>query len=276
MSTRMSPQDEQRLLAFVDGELDAAAAAEVAARLTHDADAAAFVASEQALRQRLQAALAPVLDEPLPVHLMQALQAAPLQAPASQAGPAAPAHAAPASPPMAPADTASPLPPTRRVAANAPRWLALAAALLLGIGIGRLWLAPGAQMPSAMFATATDGTLVAGTPLAQALSTQPAGAVPAHAPVQVAWTFRDREGRYCRTFVLAANAAAGLACRDDTAWRVQVIARADETPSGASGAYRQAASPLPNAVLQAVDARIQGRALDATAEADALKRGFAR
>lgn len=251
MSPHMSPQDEEQLLAFVDGELDAAAAAEVAARLAHDTEAAAFVAHEQALRQRLQAAFAPVIDEPVPARLMAALQT-PSQTPSH------------------------PLPPGRRVAANAPRWLALAAALLLGIGIGRLWLATGAETPAAMFATAADGTLVAGAPLAQALSTQPAGAAPAHAPVQVAWTFRDREGHYCRTFVLAANAAAGLACRDGAAWRVQVIARGDDAAPAAAGSYRQAATTLPPAVLQAVDARIQGSALDATAEAEALKRGFTR
>lgn len=273
----MTPQDQQHLLAFVDGELDAAQAAEVAERLARDAEAAAFVSREQALRQRLQAAFAPVIDEPVPARLIDALQAGPS---GPQAPPMAPApeRPDPASLPGVGADptTPQPLSPSRRVAANGARWIGLAAALLVGVGIGRLWLAPGAEGAPALFASAPDGTLVAGPLLAQALSTQPSGAAPAHAPLQVAWTFRDHDGRYCRTFVLAANSAAGLACRDDAGWRVQVVARADDAASAAAGGYRQAASALPGAVLQAVDARIQGEALDAAAEAEALKRGFTR
>jgi anti-sigma factor RsiW len=271
----MNPQDQEHLLAFVDGELDAAQAAEVAARLERDAEAAAFVGREQALRQRLQAAFAPVMDEPVPERLMAALQAVPSQ---PMPMPSSPERLDPASRPGWGGDSAAPLPlsPSRRLAANAPRWIGLAAALLIGIGIGRLWLAPGGEGPPAMLATGPDGTLVAGPLLAQALSSQPSGAAPAHAPLQVAWTFRDHEGRYCRTFVLATNAAAGLACRDDGGWRVQVVARADDAAPAAAGAYRQAASALPNAVLQAVDTRIEGQALDAAAEAEALKRGFAR
>jgi anti-sigma factor RsiW len=244
--------NEDRLRAYVDGELDAAQAAELEARLAEDADAAAFVAREQALRRRLQAAFAPVLDEPVPARLQQALDLA-LPLPVNAAEPIT-------------------VPAQRRIAANAPWWAGIAAALVLGIGIGRGLLAPAPQ-PS-MLASAPDGTLVAAAPLAQALSTQPGGVAVAGAPVQVAWTFRDRDGRFCRTFLLDAPAAAGLACREAEAWRVQVIAR--QEPPGAGGAYRQAASALPPAVLQAVDARIDGSALDAAAEAEALRRGFTR
>lgn len=244
--------DEERLRAYVDGELDAAQAAEIEAGLARDAEAAAFVAREQALRQRLQAAFAPVLDEPVPARLQQALDTTPSL-------PAVDAAAEPVT-----------MPAHRRIAANAPWWAGIAAALVLGIGIGRGLLAPAPQ-PS-LLATAPDGTLVAAAPLAQALSTQPGGAAAAGAPVQVAWTFRDRDGRYCRTFVLDAPAAAGLACREAEAWRVQVIARQDAPAAG--GPYRQAASALPQAVLQAVDARIEGSALDAATEAEALRRGF--
>ena len=252
----MTPRlDEDRLRAYVDGELDAAQAADVEALLAADATAAAFVAREQALQQRLQAAFAPVLDEPVPERLQQALLAGPRPLPLS-------------------IDAAEPVtvPARRRLAANAPWWAGIAAALVLGVGIGHLVQAP-SQAPSAI-ALAADGTLVAAAPLAAALSNQPGGQARPGEPVQVAWTFRDRGGAFCRTFVLNPQALAGLACRDGEAWRVQVLARQDE--AAAPGTYRQAATALPAPVLQAVDSRIAGDPLDAAAEAQALRRGFQR
>jgi hypothetical protein len=250
--------DQDRLLAYVDGELDAAQITELEAALARDTEAAAFVARERALRQRLHAAFAPVLDEPVPERLRQALQGGTVE---------------PKAEPMA-----AKVPPHRRVAANAPWWAAVAAALVLGVGIGHLMQRQGEGPPSAApVALAADGTLVAAAALSQALTTRPSGPADAAAAVQVAWTFKDRGGAWCRTFTLPSQALAGLACREGEGWRVQVLARQDEAAATATpGGYRQAASALPPSVLQAVDARIAGSPLDAAAEAAALQRGFAR
>ena len=66
-------------------------------------------------------------------------------------------------------------------------------------------------------------------------------------------------------------ALAGLACRDGAAWRVSTlaaVARVEAAP------MRQAGSALPPAVLDAIDARIADKPLDAAGEEAARARGW--
>lgn len=63
---------------------------------------------------------------------------------------------------------------------------------------------------------------------------------------------------------------AGLACREQDDWKVQVLA-----PLGSVvGEVRTAASDTPEAVLAAVDAAIVGETADATIEAKARDGGW--
>jgi hypothetical protein len=109
--------------------------------------------------------------------------------------------------------------------------------------------------------------------LAHALSDQLASAQPPGAPVQIGVSFRDRNGAYCRTFILEGESPlAGLACHEQSAWRVEALARTEPGP-GATG-YRPAGSTLPRAVAGTLDGLIAGEPLDATAEAAARARGW--
>ena len=63
------------LLAYVDGELDAAARADVDAAIAVDPQLAQRVQQQQALRQMLSATYDPVLDEPMPARLLAAARA---------------------------------------------------------------------------------------------------------------------------------------------------------------------------------------------------------
>lgn len=101
--------DDATLQAFVDGELDAARAAEVAAWLPAHPAQQARIEAWKRNDETLRGALAPVAMEPVPVHLRDAVQA-----------------------------------PARNM--TAPRrmiWNAIAATLLLGIGGIGGWLAHG-------------------------------------------------------------------------------------------------------------------------------------
>jgi hypothetical protein len=89
--------------------------------------------------------------------------------------------------------------------------------------------------------------------------------------VAVQLSFVDQGGSYCRTFSTAA--VAGLACRQRGQWVLQNLAATEAAPAGA---VRQAASELPRAVLDAVDRRIAGDALDANRERQARERGWQR
>ena len=89
--------------------------------------------------------------------------------------------------------------------------------------------------------------------------------------VAVQLSFIDKDGNVCRTF--SRGAMAGLACRLGDAWAVQTIVAAE---SATGGTMRQAASALPRALLDAVDVRIDGAALDARGEKQARDRGWQR
>ncbi|WP_226978592.1 hypothetical protein [Xanthomonas sp. LMG 12460] len=254
--------DALTLQAYADGELDAAQAAQVEAALRSDPQLTQALERLRSLQARLRAGFAPVLDEAVPARLLAAARARPADAPgqdtAVAARPPSPIHA------TAQASRPTPLRPRARR-----RWAlpaALAAALLLGLWIAQRQLPQGdAHGPTV---AAAQGSVAEGA-LAQALTQQLSGQ--SQGSVRIGLSFRDRDGHYCRTFALS-NANAGLACQRDGAWRVELLAPAGEREDG--GGMRMAASPMPAAVLQAVDARIAGEALDADGEQRARARGW--
>lgn len=224
---------DSEIMAFVDGEADAALHERLQAALAHDAALAARVQAQRALRARLVRAFAPELDEPVPERLR------------------------------------SLLPPPRSVApARAlPRWggWALAASLLAGVGLGWWARTPGEAAP---WQLGPEGLTARGA-LASALERQPGQA---GGTLRIPVTVRDAAGRPCRAFVL--EASAGLACRGDTGrWAITLLAA---SPAPPAGGLRPAASPLPAAVLQAVDAVAAGPSLGPDEETAAIARGWAR
>jgi hypothetical protein len=148
-------------------------------------------------------------------------------------------------------------------------WMQLggvAAGVLVGIALGWQFAKP--APPGDALVAERSGELVAGATLARALDKQLAADA---GEVAVQLTFVDHEGRYCRTFTAAQ--LAGLACRDGSRWSVVAAARGGKP---AQPEMRQAASALPRPVLDAVDARIAGAALDAAKERQARDGGWTR
>ncbi|HET9977664.1 MAG TPA: zf-HC2 domain-containing protein [Burkholderiaceae bacterium] len=248
----MSTIDDLRLMAYADGELDAASRAEVEAALRADTALSARVAEMVALRTRLQVGLGAELDEPVPDRLAGLLR------PAASGATVVDLAAARAS---------------RVPQANAPArwgwatWGGMAASFLAGVLLARTgWMT---SEDTVAFAT-RDGTVIAQGAVAHALSTRLAGDPAGIVAIQL--SFVDRRGRYCRTFAI--ERAAGLACREGEAWAVQALAPA--VSDGGGTALRQAATALPSEVLQAVDASIDGNTLDSAAERNARDRGWTR
>ena len=240
---------DESLMAFVDGELDAAQRAAVEHALAGDAVLQARVAKLQAQRRRVSAAYAPVLDEPVPDRLAALLAIAP-STPSAAVVNLGEVRAERA---------------RRRSIPGWAQWGGMAASLVLGVLLGGLLAGRGGDTSFSV----RDGRLVAGAPIEQALSTQLASTSGAAVAVQL--SFVDRGGAYCRTFSTAA--VAGLACRRDGQWVVETLATAESTTDGV---VRQAATSLPRAVLDAVDQRIAGDALDAERERQARDRGWRR
>jgi len=148
--------------------------------------------------------------------------------------------------------------------ARSPRaavWAAMAASLVVGVLAGRFALAP--EPP-----VAVGADLPARTELARALDRQLA-AEPG--VVRIGLTFRDTQGRYCRTFQSPADRLAGLACRGPERWRVVTATAWSPT---AEPEYRTAASATPPEVLAAVDRALAGEALDRRQETAARDAGW--
>lgn len=244
--------DDATLMAYADGELDPAQRAAIAQAIQDDPNVAAAVARHQALRQDVFAAFAGTLDEPVPKRLQPAGIARVHDLAAARAA----------------REVARQEQQQREKQRLAwPKWGALAASLAVGVLAGSLgsgWFGAGKELA---LASGTGGELTARGRLARALDRQLAQEGAA-GDVRIGLSFQSQSGAYCRSFQLGGSS--GLACREGGSWRIPVLA---DSPAQA-GAYRQAAAQLPPAVLDAVDARIAGSALDAAAERTARERGW--
>ena len=238
---------DETLMAYTDGELDAATRAAIEAAAANDPQLARRIGQHQALRQQLRRAFDPVLEEPLPQRLVATARGVP-------------------------GDTRSAVVPLRRVAAarwSWPQWGALAASLIVGLLLGP-WLMRGAERTPLV---TSDGTVPAHGSLAHALSEQLASNQPATSPVQIGVSFRSHSGAYCRTFALREKKAlAGLACHEEGSWHVEALVASESETAG--GGYRPAASALPPGIAGTLDALIAGAPLDARAEAAARASGW--
>lgn len=204
---------DETLIAYVDGELSETERTRFEADMAADPSLATEVARHRALAERVSAAYAPILDEPVPPQLLTVAHAA------NDVGDRGGGSG------------------LRRIAP----WAGIAASLVVGVLVGRAaWPPPGPLV-------AKDGALEARGRIADALDRQLA-AEPG--VVKVGFSVKAADGRYCRTFQSAADRLAGLACRENGRWVARTVTT--WTPSE-STAYRQAASDTPPEVLAAVD-----------------------
>lgn len=149
---------------------------------------------------------------------------------------------------------------------HAPVWAGAAAAcFVLGLAVG--WL--GQERTPEGFAVASDGA-IADAALVRVLDRGLAADGADGEGRAVGLTFRDADGRWCRTFRAGDAGVAGLACRTDGDWRMQALAPFQASDSE----VRTAGADTPAAVLAAVDALIGGETLDAAAEAQARDAGW--
>ncbi len=236
----MSFTDEQ-LMAYADGELDEGARAEIAAALARDPALAARVQEHRAAREQLQAAFAPVLDEPIPDRLTAAIDA-------------------PARTRVVDLRDAREGKTRGRARWSWPEWAAIAASLLLGVLIGLT------ALESRLTFVERDGSLIAAGPLERALKEQLSDGEGEH---RVALSFRSRNGAFCRAFI-SRDDLSGLACRGADGWNIHALA---EAPAR-SAQYERASSALPAGVLAAIDQWIEGEPLTLEEEASAREKGW--
>lgn len=253
----MTPIDDDTLMAYADGDLSAEAAARVEAAIDEDPTLLRKIERFRNVKRILKKTYDSVVDEPVPEHLRALL------GDVASSEPEAPRvidlAAAREQRTQAPAAST----PQRRF--TPPAWAAMAASLVVGLFVGRMMM----PQETGLFAV-EDGQLVARSELAEVLNTRLASdEANAAAPTRVGFSFRARDGQYCRTFTHteADSGVSGLACETGGQWAVRVTA--SETAPG--GAYRQAGSTAPQ-VLAAVDELIAGEPLEAAQEREARDR----
>lgn len=240
----MNEETELMLLAYVDGEMDDAARAEFEATLGQDPALQDGLNRERRLRELLSGTYDPVLTEPVPDRLSALL--------------------------MTPKKLETPVLSLAQVRAEVrsqnslgwAQWGGMAASLVLGTLLGYKLLPGGAT-----------GQMADGSQLAQALDQQLSGQ--SVGGITPGLSFVAQSGAYCRSFIATgAQPSAGLACRDGQQWRLRQLEPLP--PESAAGAYRMAATALPPALLQGIDALREGDVLDAEAERQARARGWQR
>jgi hypothetical protein len=229
-----SMTDEEQFFAWLDGELDDATAAQVAARVAADPILTALARDHQLLGRHLRGAFEPLMTTPVPDHI-----------------------AAP------PSDLSAAR--ERRAARGfgLPQWAAIAATLVVGIGLGNVVGERGGHDP----VTIEGGRMIAAGDLDKALDTQLASSSPDQ-PTRIGLTFRNQAAALCRSF--QDKSASGLACRDGKAWRIEGMYGASPAPEGT---YRMAAGADPR-LSALIDSTIAGEPLDAAGERAALEKGW--
>lgn len=220
--------DDEKFFAWLDGELGAAEAAEMEAKVAADPGLARLAEQHRALGDQLRGAFDPIAAAPVPERLLATLH------PAAETVDLAAAR-------------------RNRSIPSLPQWAAMAATLAVGIFLGTI-----APQRASSPISVQDGKPYAASALDHALETQLASAPTGD--IRIGLTFRDRAGEICRSFT--GSAGSGLACRNGEHWQLKGLFA---TPEGQSGGYRMASGMDPN-LASLVDSAMAGEPFDASAE----------
>ena len=226
--------EDEKLFAWLDGELGSAEAAEMQAKVASNPELTRLVQQHRAFSERLKDAFDPIAKAPVPERFQ-----AELRGPAEVVDFASARRA-------------------RRMPAAA-QWMSIAASLAVGVVVGTM-VPREANAPVQV----ADGKIYAAAELNQALNTELASA-PA-GKVRIAVTFRNHSGQICRSFT--AEGSSGLACRSNGRWQLRGLFAA---PEGQTSDYRMAAGMDPN-LAALVDSAIDGETFDAAQERAAQQR----
>lgn len=233
--------NQETLLAYVDGELEAAASAAIERAASTDATLAAEIERHRTLRSQLRASYASVLDEPVPERLQALLR--------------------PAASTSNVIDLAGRAAPPKSVRQwRLPLWTSLAASVVFGIFIGQL--IANVSGPQDVIATRS---------LNAALSSQASGVT--KSAVTIGLSYESKQGEYCRTFAINdAQPSAGFACRVNEAWQIRMLMPVAEI----SDNFRTASSAMPAALITAIDEHKKGDALDPETESALIESNWSR
>lgn len=244
----------ETLMAFVDGELSEQEMGDVAAEIARNPELRLYVEEQKALRASLGAAFAPILSEPVPSRLEQAVRETPVPRPK----------------PLRESAFFSWLRRIWESQSPAMRlsWVpvgAMAAGIVLGVLLTNSFDNTDMRDQS--------GNLFAQGELASALSSRLAADETGDGQSRVSVSFFSKDGFFCRSFTSGSgqNRLGGIACREGNSWRIAAVASAPAQPTGP---FSTAGSDMPASIRSTLNEMIAGEPLDAAAERAARNQGW--
>ena len=231
-----APVSDDMLMAYADGELDAAQAEEIRRAVANNTALAAKLAEFEATRRLARDAFAGIKEQPIPPELVQTVL------------------------------THEPPKPEQRRSPFMTQFMPLAASLAMVAGA--IGYVVGTR-------SAGTSLLGADNAVAAALESSDSGAVfdvDGGRRITVLATYRLPD-RVCRSFMdsVASGAVKGLACRTGAQWTVEV---AVAQPPSASGSYTPASDQATPSIDAFLDAAGAEGPVDGTAEAVLRKQGW--
>ena len=236
----MSVTDEQ-IAAYADGELEGAELAQVEAAIAADPALARKVEAHRALKAKLAAHFAPILDAPVPDHLSAMLQ--PKEPPAEVVSLAAERQ-------------------KRGLAPMVRRW-----GVYIGPALAAAVVAAAVFLPGMGGSDPVSVDGMAGPQLAGVLDNQLVADQSPDAQTRILLSFEQEPGRLCRVY--RGDVAGGIACRNEQGWQIE---REMLLGEGQSTEFRQAGSDAE--LLAAAQSMSSGAALSAEQEAEAKAKGW--
>ena len=244
----------ETLMAFVDGELSEAEARDVAAEVAQDPELLSYVEEQKALRNTLGIAFAPILAEPVPPMLEQAVRETPVVRAKPFTGSAIWTRLRRMWEAQSPAMRLSWAPAG-----------AMAAGITLGVLLAGSFNNGGMRD--------RNGELFAEGDLASALTDRLAADESGNEPSRVGVSFFSKDGFFCRSFTTAAarSRLSGIACREGNEWKIAAVASAE---AQLSGTFSTAGADMPASIRSTLNEMIAGEPLDASAERAAKNQGW--
>jgi len=233
---------EEKLIAYVDGELSPEERESFTRALAQDEGLRAELARQQELRTRISELHKSALDEEVPDRLTGLLTSPPRLPRLRKEGPSR----------------------TRSSQQRRSKWTnlsAVAASLGIGLFMGQTMTTSGEGGSGAV-------PLIVEGPLAKALDTQLASSQTAEDDIQIGVSFVAMDGQPCRTYETAGSA--GLACRSGGEWRLKLIAPGE---GPARSEYQQAGSSS-ELILQSAQEMLRDGPMDPEQEQQARDAGW--
>jgi len=252
---------DEKLMAFVDGELSQDILQSMQQTIAQSTELQARVEQLRLTRDLAASAFDSVLQQPVPQRLLDAVYNTPMgdQLASTKASVVS-------------------LVPANKVTSQSYLGYALAASITLGIGVIIGMQLQFGDVAKPTVAQADAGLIQASNPLFTALQQTPslqAYQTEEGGAITPTISFSAQDGRYCREFEVMAGGkvSIGVACREASAWRVEVLLAAEQSTVSQQG-YQTASGYSQQALDAVVDRLWSGEAYDAEHEQRLIEQGW--